>query len=171
MDGKNSMTKSHIIIIFLLAVIIVLLFTLTFRDRITWYFKSQEILRHASVLNIPEVAGKCVGYYLGNDAKPSGSCKEVHQQYSIKAERWNELIKENRKLSCNDFESRKEANLFYQYISGELAHDFYTTAEKNLEKGEELPTSFAFISDKKTICRYDPYGLNTDSDCNACENY
>ena len=56
-------------------------------------------------------------------------------------------------LDCTDFESRREAELFYEYISGEDA-DYL---QRNV------------FDDK--ACFIDPYGLDADHDCEPCEDY
>jgi len=159
-------------IVFLLITIVLLLIAILFKDKINWYFKSQEILKKASVLNIPEVAVVCYKSITDEIPEMSQECMDKMDEYREKEILWKNLINEYRNIDCKDFVNKEDAAGFYNWISGELVMGFYTY--RNFVKGKEPDTDkFAFMASNKFDghCRYDPYGLDADGDCNACENY
>lgn len=159
----------------LLVVVALLLLGVLFQGKIRNYFKAQDVLKRANVFNIPDVALACYKYITDEETGENGyspSCQQALDAYTVKTHKWENLVREYRDINCSDFSDKKEANEFYSWISGELAGGFY--AYRNIVKGEKPDaTSFAFMSTTKFNgkCRYDPYGLDTNSDCNACENY
>ncbi len=159
----------------LLVIIALLLVGILFQGKIRSYFKAQEVLKRANIFNIPDVALPCYKYITDEADSENGyslPCQQAMDIYTAKAKEWESLIREYRNINCNDFSDKKEASEFYSWVSGELAGGFYTY--RNIVKGEKPDaTSFAFMDTTKFngTCRYDPYGLDTNSDCNACESY
>ncbi len=140
---------------------------LIFQDDISWYSKRNEILKKANIYNIPDVAVKCYDFITdkSDDPVPSQDCTNEYNKWLPKTEEWKNLIKTKKDINCGDFYDPKDAKYFYHYISGELSSDFYkynTTPS---------PKSFSWRSSGDLHCTYDSYGLDTNHDCNACENY
>jgi hypothetical protein len=168
MDRKN-------ILIAIGAVIILMLGYLIFKDDISWYSKRNEILKRANIYNITKVAAACW------DTIPDSNninlhCTQTLSIYQPEINKWNNLIKGSRDINCSDFDNKNEANDFYQYLSGELAGGYYRMMVQNEELllGKETnPLMIGKIMEDKTYngnCHYDPYGLDTNHDCNACES-
>jgi len=161
----------------LLIVVIVLLGIFLFKGKIQSYFRASEVLNRASIYNIAVVAAACWDVVPDDNNNLSPHCSQTLSEYQSKMTGWNSLIKEYRDINCNDFENRTDANGFYQYISGELAGGYYHLMVQNQEllTGKEAnPLMIGKIKESKTYdghCHYDPYGLDTNGDCNACENY
>ena len=137
----------------LLTIIVVILAFILFEDKIRMYFKAQEVLQKVNVFNIPYVAVKCSTEIASDNDTLSQECLDMVESYNEKVLKWQNLIKEYRDINCKDFTDKKEADEFYHYISGELSSVIYTYRKFDGH------------------CRYDPYGLDTNGDCNACENY
>jgi hypothetical protein len=169
--SKNKLTNIS------LFVIVVLLGLILFKGKIQSYFKAREVLNRASIYNIAKVAAACWDVISDDNNSLSIHCTQTLAGYQSQVTKWNGLIKEYRDINCNDFENKAEANDFYQYISGELAGGYYHLMVQNEEllAGKELnPLTMGKIMENKAYdghCHYDPYGLDTNGDCNACENY
>lgn len=161
----------------LLCVVVALLAFILLKSKIQSYFKAREVLRRASVYNIAKVAAACWDVIPDNNTDLDTHCTQTIAEYHPKITKWIRLIKEYRDINCDDFENKAEANDFYQYISGELSGGYYRLMIQNKEllTGKELnPSVVGKVMEDKTYdghCRYDPYGLNTNGDCEACENY
>lgn len=154
----------------LLVVVVALLLGIIFRENIKFFFKAQEVLKRSNVLNIPDVAVYCYKWMIEEEAEPSPRCKEAMTSYFQKEKKWEALVKKYRDINCSDFSSRKEAMEFYAWISGEMAHEFYSYRKTIIGK-EPDTDKFAYMSSTDdTPCRYDPYGLDTNGDCNPCED-
>lgn len=137
----------------LLAIIIFLLLVILFQGKIKSYLKAQEVLKRANVFNISYVAMKC-DKYIKDDSESDipNDCQNEITNYQDKIQKWQSLIKQYRDINCKDFVNSLEANEFYSYVSGEVAKLFYGGAFDG-------------------HCHYDPYGLDTNGDCKACESY
>jgi len=159
----------------LLMTIVVVLVLILFKDKIRMYFKAQEVLQKANVYNITDVAVKCYNAIISTDDDyiPSQECSNMVDSYNEKVLRWNNLIKEYRDINCKDFTDQAEAQDFYDYVSGELAGGFYAYRKVIVGVKPDDTEHFAFATTNKFDghCRHDPYGLDTNGDCNACENY
>lgn len=173
----------------LLTIIALLLLVLLFKEDIQSYFKnrevlkknqakSQEVIQKANIFNIVDVASDCIGYLTDDsgNSETSGKCETTMTNYGPKIERWQDLIKENWNINCQDFSKKKDAQDFYEYVSGEYAHEYIgykqyikENPSKALEDDGSGDLVFQASSDFDG-CHYDPYGLDTNSDCNACEN-
>lgn len=156
----------------LLLIVVILLVGLLLQGKIRAYFKSQEVLSRVSIFNLPDVAVACYKSITGEVSGRTQVCDYRINQYSGRETRWKKLINEYRDINCKDFTDKHEANEFYSWISGELTHGFY--AYRNIVKGKERDTDkFAFesTSEFNGQCHYDPYALDSNGDCNACENY
>lgn len=167
----NKQTVTNI----LLVVVVLLLLGIFFQGKIRSYFKAQEVLKRANVFNIPDVALQCYKYITDEASSENGyspACQQEIDSYNVEAQRWTRLVNEYRDINCKDFTNKKEASEFNDWIGGELASGFY--ADRNIVKGTKPDaTSFAFQQNSMFDghCRYDPYGLDTNNDCNACESY
>jgi len=170
------MNKDHKqnLIIGLMIVAVSLLGLILFKDNIKAYYKGKEVLKRVDVFNIPDVIVTCYGDIQSsdNDGVPSKECLDILDEYSTRTTRWDNLIKRNNDINCHDFSNGKEAKNFYHYVSGELVAGWeaYQSVRKGTWKqGEKFILQDTNKFDGK--CRYDPYGLDTNSDCNACEGY
>lgn len=157
-----------------LVVVALLLIGILFQGKIRSYFKAQEVLKRANIFNITDVALQCYKYITDEASSENytPACQQEMDIYNAKTQRWTSLVNEYRDINCRDFTDKKEASEFYDWISGELAGGFY--AYRNIVKRTEPDaSSFVFRSNNKFDghCRYDPYGLDTNNDCNACESY
>lgn len=164
--AKNNITN------ILLLIVVILLVGILLQGKIRAYFKSQEVLNRVNVFNIPDVAVACYKLITDEVSENTQACNNKINQYSGKEIRWKKLINEYRNINCKDFVDKHEANEFYSWISGELTHGFYVY--RNIVKGKEPDTDkFAFesTSEFNGQCHYDPYGLDSNGDCNACESY
>lgn len=160
------MTANNKLLITIGIIIVFMLGYIIFKDNINWYFKRNEILKRTNIYNIPDVAVKCYDFItsVNDDAVPNQDCINERDKYRPKIKEWENLIKSKKDINCGDFLSSKDAKYFYHYVSGELAGNFY---EYNTTPN---PKSFAWKTPKDLYCTYDPYGLDTNHDCNACEN-
>lgn len=158
----------------LLIIVIILLGLLLFRGKIQAYFKARDVLKRANIYNIVEVAFACWDVIPDDESIPNTRCSQTLEEYKFQIVKWNDLIKQYRDIDCKDFENKKEANDFYEYMSGELAGGIYLLKVQNEGLIREVnPLTIGKIMGKKHNghCRYDSYGLDTNSDCDACENY
>lgn len=160
----------------LLLIIVTLLVSIFFKEKVGFYLKAQEVLERVSYYNISDVALKCYKGVIADEEDwkpPSKECSDMIDSYRERILRWNSLIKKYRDIDCNDFADRGEAQDFYEYISGELTDGFYAyrIKVKGLESDNTESFKFSGTNIFDGHCRYDPYGLDINSDCNACENY
>lgn len=149
--------------VFLLLVVIVgLLLYIVFKADIDHYYFKKQVLKEASILHIPAVFNRCINY----SSKPDedglysdfnmDTCKVALNEYKSVEERFKNLIKSKKNISCGDFLSRSEASEFFKFVGGEI----FDSAFRNGLDGLSLKR-----------CVVDPYGLDTDHDCQACEDY
>jgi hypothetical protein len=166
MNSERTRVSNNKLFYAIGAVIILMLGYLIFKDSIHWYFKKSEILKRVSVFNIPFVADDCYEFQKALIVDPQGdivwskSCEDEVKKYSSKIKYWEKLIRHNNDLNCDDFEDIFEAIEFYHYVSGEAAEAYY---KRETPDGLVLRTN-------GLVCAYDPYGLDTDHDCDPCEH-
>lgn len=171
----TTFIKKNLTNILLLTILVILALVL-FKDKIRLYLKAQEVLKRVNYYRIPDVAFKCYKGIITTDDDyiPSKECSNTIDSYREKILRWDKLIKEYRDIECKDFKDKKEANDFYNYVSGELIGAFYVYRKKDAGVGPDdgkENLEFGLTTSFDGRCRYDPYGLDTNGDCNACENY
>jgi len=170
----NKHTTTNVLLI----IIAIILLLVLFQGKIRSYFKSREVLKKASIYNIGAVAGACFDSIPESE---SDYCLQTLSEYGPKIIKWNNLIKQNKDINCKDFDSRREAEDFYEYISGDTASRYYRlkVQNENLRRAfnKEPGLSSSIIGEimqnkeNERNCSYDPYGLDTNADCFACENY
>lgn len=158
----------------LMIIAVSLLTLILFKDNIKAYYKAKEVLKRVDVFNIPDVIVTCYGDIQSsdNDGIPSKECMDILDEYSATTTKWDDLIKRNGDINCQNFSNGKEAKNFYHYVSGELAagwEAYQSVRPGKWKQGENFGFGLTNKFDGK--CRYDPYGLDTNSDCNACEGY
>lgn len=137
------------VIIILLSLILILLTYLTFRNDISWYFEKQHIKENAKWTNFLGLNLACA------QTSNNIECEKESKRIIPLANKFDALIDSKRSISCDDFSSRNEAQDFQDYIGG----DRVRRVENNFE-GEY----------KDYRCPTDYYGLDTDHDCEPCEN-
>ncbi len=136
------------------SIIVLLLLGIFFKEEIKTYFKQRSIIKNASIYQIPKVDYYCkIMQY--KDIAYKKNCLEELTKMTNKQNGWNKLIKENSKISCGDFDNYEDADLFYQYVGGGIVKQMYSKSPPN-------PNNLR--------CSYDPFGLDTDHDCEPCEN-
>lgn len=171
-NKKNTANKKDKSIIILIIIIVSGLFLVFYKEEIKSYFRfkkiQKEVLNNANVFNIPDVAVACFDIIKETNSDASTSiisdkCNREIKKWGTDITRWKELIQNEKDINCRDFLNGKDAKNFYHYISGELAGCFY------LYNKSPSPEKFSFWGECN--CTYDPYGLDTNGDCNACENY
>lgn len=156
------MKNPNYIIYILLITITALLLYIIFKGEIDQYFFRKEVLKKAALINIPSVFNRCIDYSAEPDEDGIYSdwnmetCKPALEEYKPAGEKFKSLIKNKKNISCADFSSRDEASEFFYFVSGEV----FQSVLGNGIKGLELDR-----------CVIDPYGLDTDHDCRACEHY
>lgn len=164
-ETKNNNKKpTNILIIIAISLLLLVLF----KDTIKANFKTKEVLKRANVFNILDVADDCFDELSkkANSGVASQKCLDSVEKYRIQTHDWDVLIKQNRDLNCDDFSSKTEAWKFQQYISGELAN--YLEEYKDSDGSIRLGFRGGIWNLK---CSYDPYRLDTDGNCIACENF
>lgn len=161
----------------LLIAILIILGWLLFGNKIVKYFKvratTREVLKRVGIYNIPSVAEAC--FYYNQDIENGvethidtyQNCEDQVDKYWLDTERWIDLIKESRDLDCGDFKDGKDARNFYHYVSGELVKGY--EGRQNSNSQPIVTLNFNSLFDGK--CYYDPYGLDTNRNCNACEKF
>ncbi|RJO60242.1 hypothetical protein C4544_05725 [candidate division WS5 bacterium] len=184
------MDNGKIYIYGFLTVIIFLLVAIYFKTDIQSYLKNrenlkknqvrtQEVLGRAKLINSPEIIRDCFDWLSdeSSNSVQNKKCEDTWSIYSVKEQRWQNLIKENKDINCSDFAKKSEAQEFFEYVSGEYAKGYraYRYIVKNdPSKALEDDGSGDLVFSSNTAfdghCRYDPYGLDTNQDCNACEN-
>jgi len=152
-----------------LTVIVVLLLAILLKENIKSYFRGREVLNRTNIFNLWDVAFDCYGFVNSDnpEATMSEKCRNTYNSYQDKTQKWDKLIKKYRDISCHDFADKGEAQDFYQYVNGEMAKGIYAYKTLHPEDESEI-VGTTNIWDGN--CRYDPYGLDTNGDCNACEN-
>ncbi len=157
--NSNKITNALLLLLVLLVTIFL------FKDKLHYYLIAKNSLKRANILNIPGVASWCNLTKKETKSGFSDVCMEAMNRFGPDIIRWENLIKQYRKIDCNDFRDGEDAKNFFNYISGELSDEFYVHNEKNFVESKY----FSWISDHTLHCSYDPYGLDADGDCNACE--
>ncbi len=157
MDSKK-------IIISLLIIIILLLSYVAFKGEMQWYFRKNEIRKNASITNIPTVYNHCIGSYSMNETsgRDDEKCANDIIEFTPMVNKFDELINEKNEIDCNDFSSGYEALTFLHYVGGDFA--------------KMMPIGYKdhkplYRKDAPSTCVNDPYGLDTDHDCDPCEKF
>lgn len=173
MNENQKLIKNRNILYGLLVIIILLLLVLIFKGNIKSYFRTNEVLSKVNTFNLWDVAFDCYDYVNdeSGNVQMSDKCRNTYQSFQPKVEKWNKLIKSRRftDINCKDFKDKKDAQDFYQYVNGEIAQGIYAYKTLHPENDGYQIVGTTNIWDGK--CRYDPYGLDTNGDCDACENF
>lgn len=173
-----------------LSVIILLLLFVVFKGDLQSYLqkqevlkknqiRSQEVLAKANTFNIATVMRDCFDDLAdkSENAVSSEKCLNTMSSYDGKKGQWGSLISQNRDINCRDFANKNEAQDFYEYVSGEFAHGYYaywSIYKDDPSKTTTLNRSSGFVFGSTNVfdghCYYDPYGLDANHDCDACES-
>jgi len=155
---------SRKIIISLLLVIIALLFYVAFKDNLAWYFRKNKITSNASIYNIPTVYNYCIGSYSTNENSgyDEDKCIADIKEFSSVTKKFDNLIKSKSDINCADFSSSFDATTFFHYVGGDLIKMFPVGYENHQP---------LYRKDTPSGCFNDPYNLDTDHDCEPCENF
>lgn len=153
------MKQNSIILYTFLSIIVLLLGYLVFKNPVSSYLEKRDIAGKVNLYRVPEVYVACYDYvWSESDSEIPQKCKDSVDKYMPIRDRWDSMIKEKSDIDCKDFTNNWEAMQFNSYIGNEFVQYINPNT-----RGKGLLIS------GNPKCTYDPYGLDTDGDCQPCE--